>query len=132
MAFDDREETGSAAKTDGSAQPRVLDGCVAAPVRHQVGRATGLFILAVFYTMYFMRAMLLPLVLALLLSYLLVPLVRGACQARIPPALRGRARAARVIAAIALRGISSSPSRLRAGSKKRLTVFSNSNRNWFR
>ena len=32
--------------------------------------------LAVFYTMYFMRAMLLPLVLALLLSYLLVPVVR--------------------------------------------------------
>ena len=37
---------------------------------------TGLFVLAVFYTMYFMRAMLLPLVLALLLSYLLAPLVR--------------------------------------------------------
>ena len=33
---------------------------------------TGLFILAVFYTMYFMRAVLLPLVLALLLSYLLL------------------------------------------------------------
>ena len=39
---------------------------------------TGLFMLAVFYTMYFMRAMLLPLVLALLLSYLLAPLVRAA------------------------------------------------------
>jgi predicted PurR-regulated permease PerM len=33
-------------------------------------------VLAVFYTMYFMRAMLLPIVLALLLSYLLAPLVR--------------------------------------------------------
>src|SRR5436189_2722189 len=37
---------------------------------------TGLFVLAVFYTIYFMRAMLLPLVLAILLSYLLAPLVR--------------------------------------------------------
>lgn len=46
---------------------------------------TGLFILAVFYTMYFMRAMLLPLVLALLLSYLLVPVVRVLAKIRIPP-----------------------------------------------
>ncbi len=37
---------------------------------------TGLFILAVFYTIFFMRAILLPLVLALLLSYLLAPIVR--------------------------------------------------------
>lgn len=37
---------------------------------------TGLFILALFYTIYFMRAVLLPLVLALLLSYLLRPIVR--------------------------------------------------------
>lgn len=48
---------------------------------------TGLFILAVFYTMYFMRAMLLPLVLALLLSYLLAPLVRVLAKLRIPPLL---------------------------------------------
>jgi predicted PurR-regulated permease PerM len=45
---------------------------------------TGLFILAVFYTMYFMRAVLLPIVLALLLSYLLRPIVRGMARARIP------------------------------------------------
>src|SRR5437773_8125468 len=32
---------------------------------------TGLFILALFYTIYFMRSVLLPIVLALLLSYLL-------------------------------------------------------------
>ena len=38
---------------------------------------TGLFILAVFYTIYFMRSILLPIVLALLLSYLLRPIVRG-------------------------------------------------------
>jgi predicted PurR-regulated permease PerM len=46
---------------------------------------TGLFVLAVFYTMYFMRAVLLPLVLALLLSYLLRPLVRTLARARITP-----------------------------------------------
>jgi predicted PurR-regulated permease PerM len=45
---------------------------------------TGLFILAVFYTMYFMRAILLPLVLAVLLSYLLRPIVRGLARAKIP------------------------------------------------
>lgn len=38
---------------------------------------TGLFTLAIFYTMHYMRSVLLPLVLALLLSYLLRPLVRG-------------------------------------------------------
>src|SRR6478672_34976 len=37
---------------------------------------TGLFILALFYTIYFMRSVLLPLVLALLLSYLMRPIVR--------------------------------------------------------
>jgi predicted PurR-regulated permease PerM len=46
---------------------------------------TGLFILAVFYTMYFMRSVLLPLVLALLLSYLLRPLVRTLARVRIIP-----------------------------------------------
>src|SRR4051812_36107753 len=48
---------------------------------------TGLFVLAAFYTLYFMRAMLLPLVLALLLSYLLVPVVRGLGHLRIRPIL---------------------------------------------
>src|SRR5213595_1842455 len=45
---------------------------------------TGLFILAVFYTIYFMRSVLLPLVLALLLSYLLRPIVRGLAKLKIP------------------------------------------------
>jgi predicted PurR-regulated permease PerM len=45
---------------------------------------TGLFILAVFYTIYFMRSILLPIVLALLLGYLLQPIVRGLAQLRIP------------------------------------------------
>jgi predicted PurR-regulated permease PerM len=45
---------------------------------------TGLFVLAVFYTIYFMRSVLLPIVLALLLSYLLRPIVRGLAQLKIP------------------------------------------------
>lgn len=46
---------------------------------------TGIFILALFYTIYFMRAVLLPLVLALLLSYLLRPIVRVFSRAHISP-----------------------------------------------
>jgi predicted PurR-regulated permease PerM len=45
---------------------------------------TGLFILAVFYTIYFTRSILLPIVLALLVSYLLRPIVRGLAQLKIP------------------------------------------------
>jgi predicted PurR-regulated permease PerM len=45
---------------------------------------TGLFILAIFYTIYFMRSILLPIVLALLLSYLLRPMVRGLAKLKIP------------------------------------------------
>ena len=48
---------------------------------------TGLFILAVFYTIYFMRSILLPVVLALLLSYLLRPMVRGLARLKIPLAV---------------------------------------------
>ena len=47
---------------------------------------TGLFVLAVFYTMYFMRSVLLPMVLALLLSYLFKPLLRGLSKMGIRPA----------------------------------------------
>ena len=46
---------------------------------------TGLFLLAIFYTMYFMRSLLLPIVLALLLSYLLRPVVRALAKIKIPP-----------------------------------------------
>jgi predicted PurR-regulated permease PerM len=45
---------------------------------------TGLFILAILYTMYFMRSVLLPIVLALLLSYLFRPVIRGLAQVKIP------------------------------------------------
>ncbi len=46
---------------------------------------TGLFLLAIFYTIYFLRSLLLPIVLALLLSYLLRPIVRALVRIKIPP-----------------------------------------------
>jgi predicted PurR-regulated permease PerM len=46
---------------------------------------SGLFLLAIFYTIYFLRSLLLPIVLALLLSYLLRPIVRGIAKLKIPP-----------------------------------------------
>jgi predicted PurR-regulated permease PerM len=61
---------------------------------------TGLFILSIFYTMYFMRAVLLPLVLALLLSYLLRPLVRSLARFKIPPPLSAALLLAGLLAAI--------------------------------
>ena len=77
MASDDRSETAKITPVP----PRV-----GLPRRRIKSLAlTGLFVLAAFYTLYFMRAMLLPLVLALLLSYLLVPLVRGLGVLRIRP-----------------------------------------------
>ncbi len=45
---------------------------------------TGLFLLAIFYTIFFMRAILLPIVLAVLLSYLLRPVVRALARVKIP------------------------------------------------
>lgn len=48
---------------------------------------TGLFVLAAFYTLYFARAFLLPIVLAVLLDFLLSPLIRGMKRARIPEPL---------------------------------------------
>src|SRR4051812_6520971 len=79
MASDDRNQTAKI-------QPAPVRAAL--PRRRIISLAlTGLFFLAAFYTLYFMRAMLLPLVLALLLSYLLVPLVRGLGYLRIRPIL---------------------------------------------
>ena len=83
MAFDDRTQI-AASETHPTREE---------PARRRVRRPadiksvalTGLFVLAAFYTLYFMRAMLLPLVLALLLSYLLVPLVRALARIKIRP-----------------------------------------------
>jgi predicted PurR-regulated permease PerM len=48
---------------------------------------TGLLVLAAFYTLYFARAFFLPIVLALLLSFLLSPVVRGLKKLHIPNGL---------------------------------------------
>jgi predicted PurR-regulated permease PerM len=50
---------------------------------------TGLFLLAVLYTLYFARAFLIPLMFALLLSHLLSPVVRGLRKIGVPDALGG-------------------------------------------
>lgn len=48
---------------------------------------TGLFILALFYTLYFARVLLLPIMLALLLTFLLRPVVRSLKNLHIPESL---------------------------------------------
>jgi predicted PurR-regulated permease PerM len=48
---------------------------------------TGLFVLALFYTLYFMRSILLPLVLAVMLSYLLRPIIRAFVRIKIPASI---------------------------------------------
>ena len=48
---------------------------------------TGLFVLAAFYTLYFARAFFLPIILAVLLDFLLSPIIRGLKRARIPEPL---------------------------------------------
>jgi predicted PurR-regulated permease PerM len=48
---------------------------------------TGLFVLAAFYTLYFARAFFLPIVLAVLLDFLLSPIIRGLKRARVPEPL---------------------------------------------
>ena len=45
---------------------------------------TGLFVLALFYTLYFARAFVLPILLAILLDFLLSPVVRALKRVRIP------------------------------------------------
>ena len=48
---------------------------------------TGLFVLALLYTLYFARSFLLPIVLAVLLDFLLSPVIRTLKRARIPEPL---------------------------------------------
>jgi len=83
MAFDDRPEIAATGQSATEKDPAPRPG--RRPTDMKSVALTGLFVLATFYTMYFMRTMLLPLVLALLLSYLLVPLVRGLAYIKIRP-----------------------------------------------
>src|SRR3954464_15230341 len=83
MDFDDRLESAPVGQPAGETEH--LQRAGRRPVDFKSVALMGLFILATFYTLYFMRTMLLPLVLALLLSYLLVPLVRAFAWIKIPP-----------------------------------------------
>jgi predicted PurR-regulated permease PerM len=78
--FGDEQEAG---KITSRARLRIAD-LLEKPFDVRSIALTGLFILAVFYTIYFMRSVLLPIVLALLLSYLFRPMVRGLARLKIP------------------------------------------------
>jgi len=82
MAIEDRSERNA---EEALAPPGGFAHRLRRPADIKSVALTGLFVLAVFYTMYFMRAMLLPLVLALLLSYLFTPVVRALGYLRIRP-----------------------------------------------
>src|SRR6266581_8437285 len=77
------DDAGEAEKVASRARLRIAD-LLQRPFGIRSIALTGLFILAVFYTIYFMRSILLPIVLALLLSYLFRPIVRGLAQLKIP------------------------------------------------
>src|SRR5215831_18599073 len=79
VSDDERE----AEKVESRARSRIAD-LLQRPLGIQSISLTGLFILALFYTIYVMRSILLPIVLALLLSYLLRPIVRGFARLKIP------------------------------------------------
>ena len=98
MAFDDRPEIAVAGQSASNTAPIAGRGRRPADIKSVA--LTGLFVLAIFYTMYFMRAMLLPLVLALLLSYLLVPVVRALARIKIRPFFGSAIVLAALIAAI--------------------------------
>jgi predicted PurR-regulated permease PerM len=70
-------------RVESRARLRIAD-LIQRPFGIQSISLTGLFILALFYTIYFIRSILLPVVLALLLSYLLRPIVRGLSQLKVP------------------------------------------------
>jgi predicted PurR-regulated permease PerM len=80
VSLDDNGDTGK----ETSGRIRIVD-LLRKPFDIRSLALSGLFILAVFYTIYFTRGVLLPLVLALLLSYLLRPIIRALARLRIAP-----------------------------------------------
>src|SRR5688572_19372437 len=76
---------------DGEASPRPdisrLGDLFSGPIDIRSLALTGIFVLLFFYTLYFARAIFLPIVLALLLSFLLAPAVRGFRRIGIPQAI---------------------------------------------
>ena len=71
----------AASETVGAAQPTdvaaAVEEALEKPIRVRSRLLTGLFTLAVFYTFYFAKAVLIPIALAMLLNLLLAPVVRG-------------------------------------------------------
>lgn len=89
-------------ETETAAKPRLrIPDLLAKPFGVRSVALTGLFILALFYTLYVARAVLLPVVLALLLSYLFRPVVRSLAKLGIPPSAGSAVVLVGVIAAIA-------------------------------
>src|ERR1700674_2993677 len=67
--------------------PQVVNEAVSSRSNIRSFSITGLFILAIFYTLYFAADFVLPVALALLMSLLLLPLVSLLSKARIPEAI---------------------------------------------
>jgi predicted PurR-regulated permease PerM len=80
------EDNGEADQVTSRARLRMAD-LLQHPFDVRSVALTGVFILAIFYTIYFLRAVLLPVVLAWLLSYLLRPILRTLSRIKIPPML---------------------------------------------
>jgi predicted PurR-regulated permease PerM len=79
------------ADSDRDPEPRgeldPLSGLMPGPLDIRSLALTGLFVLAMFYTLYVARTFLLPIVLAILLSFLFAPVVRGLRRIGLPEAL---------------------------------------------
>lgn len=89
-------------ETETAAAPRLrMPDLLQRPFDVRSVALTGLFVLALFYTLYFARAVLLPVVLALLLSYLFRPVVRSLAKVGVRPAAGAALVLIGVVAAIA-------------------------------
>jgi predicted PurR-regulated permease PerM len=86
----DAAEPDRAARPSGTAERASAPSTEEAPefqTRLRSGMLSGLFTLAIFYTLYFAKAVLIPIALAMLLNLLLAPVVRGLKRyLRLPPA----------------------------------------------
>jgi predicted PurR-regulated permease PerM len=80
---EDRDAEPSLASAAGGLRPGRRHGGRVSSIRSMA--LTGLFILAVFYTLYFARLFLLPVVVAVLLNLLLSPVIQALTRIRIPP-----------------------------------------------
>ena len=91
MRSDVSDDEHEAERVESRARLRIAD-LMQRPFGVQSISLTGLFILAVFYTIFFMRSILLPVVLALLISFLLRPIVRKLAQLKVPLSVAVRVR----------------------------------------